>query len=107
MKTKCFSVRLKSLAYISEKACKAVAFDGSEGIIPSSQIFGPDFDVQKTDAYWISEWILGKKDIQYSHKKTAWFDSSTRKRIPDFVIINHVPLEIKQKKVQPNKDLLK
>ena len=38
MKVLCYSVRLSSLTSISEKAYKAVAFDGSEAIIPKSQV---------------------------------------------------------------------
>lgn len=72
-KTKCYSVRLESLTSISEKAYKAVAFDGSSAILPKSQVFGPDYEVQKSDAYWISAWILEQKDIQYSSKKVRWF----------------------------------
>ena len=74
MKTKCYSVRLKSLDLISDKAYKAVAFDGSSDIIPASQVFCPDLEVGKSDAWWISAWILEKKSIQYSTKKSAWFD---------------------------------
>jgi hypothetical protein len=107
MNVKCLSVRLNGLTKISEKAYKAKAFDGSSAIIPASQIFGQDNEVSKSNAYWIAEWVLKDKQIQYSHKKTAWFDSDTRKRIPDFVIINHIPLEIKEKEVQPNKELIK
>lgn len=55
MKVLCYSVRLSSLTSISEKAYKAVAFDGSEAIIPKSQVLGQDYDVSKSEAYWISE----------------------------------------------------
>lgn len=72
-KVKCYSVRLESLTEISEKAYKAVAFDGSTAIIPKSQVFGEDYEVQKSDAYWISEWILQQKSLQYSRKKVQWF----------------------------------
>lgn len=72
-KVKCYSVRLESLTEISEKAYKAVAFDGSTAIIPKSQVFGKDYEVQKSDAYWISEWILQQKSLQYSRKKVQWF----------------------------------
>nr|DAH98483.1 MAG TPA: hypothetical protein [Caudoviricetes sp.] len=90
MKTKCYSVRLKSLVGISDRAYKAEAFDGSEAIIPKSQVFGEDFDVKKGQAYWISAWILDKKSIQYSHKKEAWFDENGR-MLPSFYIERHVP----------------
>lgn len=58
MKVLCYSVRLKSLTSISEKAYKAVSFDGSEAILPKSQVLAQDYDVQKSEAYWISKWLL-------------------------------------------------
>lgn len=61
MKTLCYSVRLESLVKISDKAYKATSFDGTTDIIPASQVFGQDYDVIKSDAYWISAWILDKK----------------------------------------------
>lgn len=88
---KCLSVKLESLVRISDKAYSAKAFDGSEAIIPISQIFGQDFGVNKSDAYWISEWILRKKSIQYNNKKEAWFDSETRKMISAYTIEKHKP----------------
>lgn len=93
MKTLCYSVRLESLVRISPKAFKATAFDGSSDIIPASQLFGPDFEVQKSDAYWISAWILDKKDIQYSSKKQAWFDENGH-RLPDYEIEHHNPAKV-------------
>ena len=90
MKTKCYSVRLKSLIRISDKAYKAESFDGSTDIIPASQIFGIDSDVKKSDAYWISAWILEKKNIQYSDKKEAYFDEH-KMMLPKFQIYNHIP----------------
>ncbi|MDR2129603.1 MAG: hypothetical protein LBP56_00300 [Odoribacteraceae bacterium] len=92
MKTKCYSVRLDSFYQISEKAYKAVAFDGSTAIIPASQVFGQDWDVQKSNAYWISAWILEKKDLQYSSKKVAWFDESG-KMLPTYRVDRHTPDE--------------
>jgi hypothetical protein len=94
MKTKCYSVRLSSLTTISEKCYKATAFDGSEALIPKSQVFGQDYSVQKSEAYWISEWILKQKDLQYSGKKQATFDSVTRKEVPTWTIEKHEPTKI-------------
>lgn len=76
MKTKCYSVRLQSLVSISDRAYKATAFDGSTAIIPKSQVFGLDYDVQKSDAYWIAAFILDKPDckLQFSSKKVMWFN---------------------------------
>lgn len=75
-KIKCYSVRLAELKPISAKAHKAVAFDGSEAIIPSSMIFGNDYEVQKSEAVWIAAFILEKEDcnLQFSNKKVKWFN---------------------------------
>lgn len=93
-KIKCYSVRLKSLERISDKAFKAVSFDGSSDIIPQSQIFGQDYDVVKSDAYWISAWILERKNIQYSEKKEAWFDEDG-KMLPMYYVEKHKPEKMK------------
>ena len=90
MRTLCYSVRLESLVRISDKAFKATAFDGSSDIIPASQVFGMDYEVQKSDAYWISAWILEKKSIQYSGKKQAWFDENGY-MMPTYTIERHTP----------------
>lgn len=105
MKTKCFSVRLESLVSISDRAYKARAFDGSEAIIPKSQVFGYDYDVQKSEAYWISAWILEQKDLQYSSKKEAWFDKDTGKMLPTYQVEKHKPNKIENKQVKPIKEL--
>lgn len=91
MKTKCYSVRLKSLVSISDRAFLATAFDGSEAIIPKSQVFGPDLDVKKSEAWWITAWILEKKNLQYSTKKEAWFDN-TGQMVPTFSVVHHRPV---------------
>ncbi|MEE1096516.1 MAG: hypothetical protein UH084_08125 [Paludibacteraceae bacterium] len=104
MKTLCYSVRLESLTRISDKAYKAVAFDGSSDVIPASQVFGQDWDVQKCDAYWISAWILSKKNLQYSSKKQAWFDENGN-RLPTYTIERHVPDKIEAKESNEIDDL--
>jgi hypothetical protein len=75
-KIKCYSVRLERLSDISEKSYKASSFDGSTAFIPKSMVFGEDYEVQKSDAYWIAAFILEKPDcnLQYSSKKVKWFD---------------------------------
>jgi hypothetical protein len=90
MRTLCISVRLESLVRISDKAFKATAFDGSSDIIPASQVFGRDYEVTKSEAYWISAWILEKKSIQYSGKKQAWFDENGH-QLPTYTIERHQP----------------
>ena len=106
MKTKCYSVRLESLVSISEKAFKATAFDGSTAIIPKSQVHGTDYDVSKSDAYWISAWILEQKDIQFSRKKEAWLDE-TGNIHPSFTIEKHIPEKVTNISVKPIKELQK
>lgn len=91
MRVKCYSVRLASLYPVSELAYKAEAFDGSSDIIPASQVFGRDYEVEKSEAWWISAWILEKKHLQYSRKKEATFDKDTRKRLPDIIVERHHP----------------
>ncbi len=98
MKVLCYSVRLESLTDISEKCFKATAFDGSEALIPKSQVFGQDWDVSKSEAYWISKWVLEQKSLQYSRKKEAWFDSVTRKMQPTYKIEKHEPEKVEPKK---------
>lgn len=90
MKTLCYSVRLESFVRISDKCFRAKGFDGSEDLIPASQYFGPDFEVQKSDAYWISAWILERKSIQYSEKKSAYFDGFGN-RLPSIEVHKHTP----------------
>lgn len=96
MKTLCVSVRLASLAPISPGCYKARGFDGTEDLIPSSQVFGEDWEVGKSNAYWISQWILERKKLQWSGKKIAWFDSDTRRKQKTFKrgAPRHIPKEI-------------
>lgn len=94
MRTKCASVRVDSFRKISDKAYLLRSFDGREAIIPASQYYGYDNDVSKSDAVWISEWILQKKDVQWSSKKTAYFDSETRNQLPSYEIKKHVAADV-------------
>ena len=107
MKIKCYSVRIKSLVSISDKAYRAKAFDGPEAIIPKSQVFGRDYDVQKSDAWWIASWFLEKDDVhlQCSFKKEAWFDKDSGKMMPTYHIEKHKPEKIESKVVEPIKEL--
>lgn len=106
MRTKCYSVRLESLVSISDKAYKATAFDGSTAIIPKSQVMADDFDVVKSEAYWISAWILEKKDLQYSTKKMAWFNEHGQ-MVPGYIVETHKPHIIATKNSEPLKELSK
>jgi hypothetical protein len=104
-KTKVVSVRLQSLVDISAKAYKATAFDGSTAILPKSQVFGQDYDVVKSDAYWIAEWILAQKDIQYSDKKVAWFNTETNRLEPNIIVEHHKPERIEATETNPHESL--
>jgi len=75
---------------ISDKCYKAVSFDGSEDLIPKSQVFGQDFSVTKSDAYFISSWILEKKNLQYSTKKCVWVNEKGD-IMPNYEVKTHIP----------------
>lgn len=91
---RCISVRLESLVPISSKCYKAVAFDGSEALIPKSQMFGQDWDVQKSEAYWLTEWILSKNpQLQHSTKKWSIF-SKEGKNIGQIEFTHHTPKKL-------------
>lgn len=107
MKIKVVSVKLKSLEKISEKAYLAKAFDGSSGIIPISQVFGFDNDIQKSEAYWISEWILLQKNIQYSNKKISYFDTDSKKFVPQIIIEKHTPEHKDPININPDESLIR
>jgi hypothetical protein len=106
-KTLCYSVRLKSLTSISEKAYKATCFDGTSDILPKSCVLATDHEVQKSEAYWIAAWILEKKNLQYSDKKRAWYNPKSGKLEPAIRIIveTHVPAKIEVVKTEPNHQL--
>jgi len=94
---------------VSEKCYKATAFDGSTALIPKSQVFGQDYDVQKSEAWWVSAWILGQKDIQYSTKKVSFFDKDRAEFTPEtgVEIERHVPEEKQPLEVEPIAELIK
>lgn len=101
-----YSVKLKNFVAISDKCYKAVAFDGSEALIPKSQVAGRDLDVAKSEAYWISEWILERKDLQYSTKKSARFDKNG-KQYPNIEIERHIPQKVESIKIIPDETLVR
>lgn len=96
--TKCYSVRLESFDPVSPKCYKAIAFDGSEAFIPASQFFGQDYSVSKSEAYWISAWILEKKELQYSTKKWTNF-SKAGKNIGQIEFTHHKPKKLDKTKI--------
>lgn len=103
---KCISVRLQALISISDKCYKALAFDGSEALIPKSQVYGRDLDVQKSEAYWISEWILSKVDLQYSLKKWTLFTKEGR-NIGQIEFTHHIPKKLDLNEIKHNDSLIR
>lgn len=90
---------------ISDKAYLATSFDGRDCVLPKRMVFGRDYEVQKSEAYWIAAWILEKKDIQYTTKKKAWFDDKTGNVCPYIEIKKHVPKKIEATETKPDADL--
>lgn len=101
---KCYSVRLKSFDPISSKCYKAVAYDGSEALIPASQCMGIDYEVGKSLAVWISAWILERKSLQYSRKKSAEFTPDGRK-ISKWKVSHHTPDKVEEVESNEIEDL--
>ena len=94
--TVCYSVRVKSLRSISDKAVLIETFDGAKDVFPKSQTYVVDSESRKSNAYWISEWILRQKSIQWSEKKMRLVskdDSGNLDISPKFagVVTTHVP----------------
>lgn len=93
-KTKVISVRLKSLVSISEKCLRATSFDGQSCLVPKSVVFGQDYSVQKSDAFWIAEWFILKPDTSIqAGKKTGWYNPETG-RVSEpikFIVEKHKP----------------
>lgn len=66
MKSLCYSVRLSSLTAISDKCYLATAFDGSEALIPKSQVFGQDYSVSKSEAFgnfYLGRWLYNASGV--------------------------------------------
>ncbi len=98
------SVRLKSIVSISDKALKIEDFNGNIDIIPKSQFFGQDYEVLKSNAYWISEWILEQKKITYSNKKIGY--EKNGKINPYIHIEKHIPSKV-TKKIKHDESLVR
>lgn len=96
-KTKCYLVKIKSIvsrggAYLIED------YNGNSDFFPKSTVFYKGYE----NEVYIAIWILEKKSITYSHKKSYWHDSKTNKVYPDIKIevIKTIPDKIK---FDPNK----
>lgn len=88
-KVLCYSVKIKRIEKITHKSYKIFSFNGMVDILPASQIYGIDTET-KGLSYWVSAWILEKKNIQYSDKKKCFFDERGNK-YPFVEIKHHVP----------------
>lgn len=110
-KTKCYSVRLKDVTQITPKCHKATDWQGNTYLIPDSQYFGRDYDVVKSDAFWIACWILHKEDcsLQVSRKKTGWYNPRNGTVEPqiEIIITHHIPKTIEPKENNTIKRLKK
>jgi hypothetical protein len=98
---------LKSLVPISDKAFLAEGWNGDQDIIPKSQVVGPDFESQKSTAWWISAWILKKKHLKYSKKKQRWFNTDNGNSWQKKEIIRHVPKRIHKAQAPPDPELIR
>lgn len=83
------SVKVKEAKRITEKAWLLQTWDGREDIVPASQIEGWDTE----NALWVSEWILEKKDLQWSSKRKAFKTKDGRMVLAD-CIRKHTPEKI-------------
>lgn len=110
-KIKCYSVRLKNLTQITSKCWKAEDWEKNTYLIPDSQYFGRDYEVKKSDAYWISCFIIDKKDcfLQVSVKKIGWYNLKTKIIEPpfDIEITHYTPEKINPVENNTIKDLKK
>ena len=99
MKTKCYSVRLQCLTQISSKCWKAIDWQNNTYLIPDSQYFGRDYEVQKSEAHWVASWIIDKEDCKLivSTKKEAWFDKATGNLLPTYIVEKHIPEKVEAK----------
>lgn len=95
---------MESFYSISPKCYKAIAFNGSEALIPASQYFGPDNSVIKSEAHWISAWILEKKQLQFSKKKWTIF-SKDGQNIGQIEFKHHVPKKLDKSQITHNDTL--
>lgn len=107
----CISVKLQALIPITDKCYKAIDFAGNEALLPKSQVVGQDYeksdDNKDVEAWWISEWILQQKNIQYSQKRKAWFDKGSQniKIMYPIIVEHHTPEVVSFQEIQPQKDL--
>lgn len=108
-KTKVYSVKVKEVVSVSDRAVRLVGFDGKDDIFPTSCIFGEDYDREKTPSLWVAAWILEKKQLQYSTKKAGWFNPATNMVEPTISVTveKHVPAKIEPVKNTTHAELTK
>lgn len=80
-------VKFQSIKAISEKAVVIKCWDGSEDVIPTSQIL--EGASAADGECWIASWILPQKNLQYSDKNTRWIDEVSGAMRPDYIVEKH------------------
>lgn len=102
-KTRAISIRLKSLIEISPKCYKAEDWQNNSALIPKSQVFCQDYEVQKSDAWWVAEWFVLKEEfkLMVSIDKRAWYNPATGKIEPNYdtEFEHHIPLALDKSKI--------
>lgn len=106
MRTKCYSVHIKSICDISDKAVKIEDFNGNSAIIPVSQIFD-EKDTGKSIIVWVAAWILEKKGLTYSRKNVAVYNDYTQKIEPYIIVEKIRPEKVEYTKSIPDDSLIR
>ena len=67
----------------------------------------PDYEVSKSEAWWIASWILEQKSLQYSDKKEGWYNPATGRVEPvcHTVVEKHIPVKMDPIKSQADASL--
>lgn len=106
MKTLCCLVSISEMRSISKAAYLISDFNGNSDIFPKSTVFGVDRFSTRSTKVWIAEWILKKKSLCYSNKKSA-FINDNGKIIPTVIVKYHEPDDVVFHNIDINKDLLR
>jgi hypothetical protein len=95
-KTKCFSIKLKSIKEYSNQSFLITLWSGQQVFIPKSHVFGNDHEENKSEAHWISEWILNKKQVPIPDRRAGWYNHAIGRIEPCFstTIEHHTPKKI-------------
>lgn len=106
--TKCFSVAVKDCQRISANCFRVVTYDGSEALVPVSQVYGTD--PLKPGNMLLTSWILERKNLQYSSKTPIWVDEHSGnvvKRGQLHSTVHHKPPVLQPVKIEADADLIR